>query len=315
MALAPLIIKFIKRINAKQTILNYVVQHKDKEGIPTMGGVIFVISTAITSLIMWQGENKLATVVLIVTLCYCLIGGLDDLIKVAFKRNLGLKAYQKIIAQLAIAIFATIFAYRNMYIGSVINIPIAGITLDLKWWYIPFSIFIFIATTNSVNLTDGLDGLAGSTTSIFLATFFVIITITYIDASDMGETFYAQELNNILIYISALIGAIIAFLWHNSNKASIFMGDTGSLALGGSCASVAVFTKNPILILVVGIMFVISSISVIVQVISFKLRHKRVLLMSPLHHHLEMKGYNEGKIVSYYSIITVICGAVSICIM
>ncbi|HKL73941.1 MAG TPA: phospho-N-acetylmuramoyl-pentapeptide-transferase [Clostridia bacterium] len=315
MAIAPLIIKVIKRLKAGQTILDYVTQHKDKEGIPTMGGIIFVTSTCIACLIMWNGQRNLAAIILIIMFCYFVIGGLDDFIKIAFKRNLGLKAYQKILSQLAIATLATIFAYKNMYIGSEINVPIVSISIDIKWWYIPLSIFIYIATTNSVNLTDGLDGLAASTTSIFLAVFFVIIAITYNSASEMGQTFYAEELNNICIFIASLIGSLTAFLWHNSNKAKVFMGDTGSLALGGVCASVALFTKNPLLILFIGIMFIVSSISVIVQVVSFKLRGKRVILMAPYHHHLEMSGYNESKIVAFYSIITVIAGAVSICIM
>lgn len=315
MAIAPLIIKVIKKLKAKQTILNYVTQHKDKEGIPTMGGIIFVLSTCFTCFIMWNGQKNLAAVILIIMLCYFLIGGLDDFIKIAFKRNLGLRAYQKIISQFAIATLATIFAYRNNYIGTEINIPILSISFDMKWWYIPFSIFVYIAVTNSVNLTDGLDGLAGNTTSIYLASFFVIIAVTYNSASDMGKTFYAQELNNILIFIAALIGSLIAFLWHNSYRAKIFMGDTGALALGGACASIALFTKNPLLILITGIMFIVSSISVIVQIISFKLTGKRVILMAPYHHHLEMSGYNESKIVAFYSIITVIAGAVSICIM
>lgn len=315
MFLAPLIITLMKKLKARQTILNYVTQHKDKEGIPTMGGIIFVLSALIACLIMLKGANKLAVVSLAITLSYAIIGGLDDFIKIFFKRNLGLRAYQKIISQFAIAVLATVFSYKNSNIGSSINIPIIGKTIEMGWWFIPFTIFIFISLTNSVNLTDGLDGLAGSTVSIYLAVFFIVILITYNDAVNMGKTFYAEELSNMLIYIASMVGAILAFLWHNSNKASIFMGDTGSLALGGTCASVAVFSKNPLLILIVGIMFVFSSISVIIQVVYFKLKHKRVFLMSPFHHHLEMKGYNESKIVAFYSIITVVFGVVSICIM
>ncbi|HOO22333.1 MAG TPA: phospho-N-acetylmuramoyl-pentapeptide-transferase [Clostridia bacterium] len=315
MAIAPWIIKLIRKLKGGQTILGYVTQHKDKEGVPTMGGIIFVVSTFASCFIVWKGNKSIALTSLLVMLSYFLMGGLDDFIKIAFKRNLGLRAYQKIISQLAIAVLATIFAYKNFYIGSEINIPIAQITVDLKWWYIPFSIFVYIATTNSVNLTDGLDGLAGSTTSIYLAVFFVIIAISYSSACDMGNTFYAEELSNMLVFIAALIGSLTAFLWHNSHKARVFMGDTGSLALGGACASVALFSRNPFLILIVGIMFIVSSISVIVQVVSFKTRGKRVILMAPYHHHLEMSGYNESKIVAFYSIITAVAGIVSICIM
>lgn len=314
MVLAPAVIYLIKKLRIRQTILFYVEQHKDKEGIPTMGGLIFLISTVISSFIMWSGQNTLALSALLIMLSYGIIGFLDDFIKIVLHRNLGLKAYQKIISQLAIAIIAAIFAYKNQYVGSTINLPFTDKALDMGFWFLPFCIFVFIATTNSVNLTDGLDGLAGSTTALFLATFFVITIITYYDYVDLGNTLYANELNNLLIFIAALIGGITAFLWHNSNKASIFMGDTGSLALGGACVSVAVFTKNPLIILIVGIMFVVSSISVIIQVLHFKRTKKRVFLMSPYHHHLEMKGYNEGKIVAFYSIITAIMGLFAILI-
>jgi len=314
MLIAPVVIYLIKKMHARQTILFYVTQHKQKEGIPTMGGLIFIISTIIASFVMWSGQYKLALVALVIMLSYGIIGFLDDFIKIVLKRNLGLKVYQKIVSQLAIAILASIFAYKNMYIGSAINIPLINTTLQLNWWFIPFCIFIFIATTNSVNLTDGLDGLAGSTTAIYLATFFVITFITYNSNVNLGNTFYAQELNNLLIFMAALIGGIIGFLWHNSCQASVFMGDTGSLALGGACVSVAIFTKNPLIILIVGIMFVVSSISVIIQVLHFKRTKQRVFLMSPYHHHLEMKGYKESKIVAFYSIITAIMGLVAILI-
>lgn len=315
LAIAYPYIGLIKKLNARQTILNYVTQHKDKEGVPTTGGIIFVLSAVISCLIMWQGQKQLALVILLVTVSYCVVGGLDDFIKILFKRNLGLRAYQKIISQLAIAVLAAIFAYKNTYVGSAITIPMFGITVDLKWWFIPLCILIYIATTNSVNLTDGLDGLAGSTVSLYLAAFFVITAIMYTEAAGMGKTFYAEELGNILVFIAALVGGILGFLWHNGHKAEVFMGDTGALALGGACASVAIFVRNPLLILVAGIMFVVSSISVILQVLWFKSKGKRIFLMAPFHHHLEMKGINESKIVTYYSIITAVAGVVSIFIM
>lgn len=314
MVAAPFVIKIITKLKAKQTILTYVEQHKDKVGTPTMGGVIFLLACAVSTVIFWKGEKDLALVALLVTLSYGLVGGLDDAIKVIFKRNLGLKAYQKIITQSLIAVFVTIFAYKNGNIGSVIKIPIINATFDLKWFYIPLSFFIYIATTNCVNLTDGLDGLAGGNSALYLCVFFIIGLLSYNKAVDLGQTFYAEELFNLLIFIAALTGGVTAFLWFNSNKAKIFMGDTGSLSLGGACAVVPLFLKNPLLIALVGITFVLSGISVIVQVIVFKLRGKRVFLMAPLHHHLEMKGINESKIVSYYSIVTAIAGVVGIII-
>lgn len=313
--IAPPVIYLIKKLKARQTILTYVSQHKDKEGIPTMGGIIFLVPAVIFYFVFARGQNRLSFVALAVTLAYGLIGGLDDAIKVIFKRNLGLKAYQKIISQLVIAVLATVFAYKNGYVGSQIYIPVIKQYVETGWFYIPFTIIAYIAATNCVNLTDGLDGLAGSTVVLYLSVVFVIIAGIYLESVDAGKTLYAQETYNLLVFITALAGGIAAFLVFNSHKAKIFMGDTGSLALGGAVASVAVFIKNPLIIATIGIMFVMSGISVIIQVISFKLRKKRVFLMAPLHHHLEMKGLNESKIVSLYSVITVVAGAVTLLII
>lgn len=313
--IAPPVIYLIKKLKARQTILTYVSQHKDKEGIPTMGGIIFLVPAVIFYFVFARGQNRLSFVALAVTLAYGLIGGLDDAIKVIFKRNLGLKAYQKIISQSVIAVLATVFAYKNGYVGSQIYIPVIKQYVETGWFYIPFTITAYIATTNCVNLTDGLDGLAGSTVVLYLSVVFVIIAGIYLESVDAGKTLYEQETYNLLVFITALAGGIAAFLVFNSHKAKIFMGDTGSLALGGAVASVAVFIKNPLIIATIGIMFVMSGISVIIQVISFKLRKKRVFLMAPLHHHLEMKGLNESKIVSLYSVITVVAGAVTLLII
>ncbi len=313
--IAPPVIYLIKKLKARQTILTYVSQHKDKEGIPTMGGIIFLVPAVIFYFVFARGQNRLSFVALAVTLAYGLIGGLDDAIKVIFKRNLGLKAYQKIISQLVIAVLATVFAYKNGYVGSQIYIPVIKQYVETGWFYIPFTIIAYIATTNCVNLTDGLDGLAGSTVVLYLSVVFIIIAGIYLESVDAGKTLYEQETYNLLVFITALAGGIAAFLVFNSHKAKIFMGDTGSLALGGAVASVAVFIKNPLIIATIGIMFVMSGISVIIQVISFKLRKKRVFLMAPLHHHLEMKGLNESKIVSLYSVITVVAGAVTLLII
>lgn len=314
MAISPPYIFLMKKIKAKQTILCYVEQHKQKEGIPTMGGIIFLFALSVTCLIFWEGENKLAFLALIVTLVYGGIGALDDGIKIILKRNLGLKAYQKIISQAAIAVLITIYAYNSEYIGTEVLIPIIRKTVNIEYWYLPLCFMIFIATTNCVNLTDGLDGLAGNTSCIYITGMLIILLKTYWDKSNMGETFYAEEIYNLAIFSVAFMGGIIGFLWFNSNKAKIFMGDTGSLALGGACAFLPIAIKNPFIILLIGIMFVVSGISVIIQVIVFKVKNKRVFLMAPFHHHLEMKGYNESKIVSFYSIITAIAGAVSIII-
>lgn len=315
MVIAPLIVFLVKKMKVRQTVLSYVQQHQDKQGIPTMGGWIFIIAACVTSMIFGGLKHRFLLFSILIMLSYGIVGFLDDLLKVVLKRNLGLKAYQKIISQLLIAFIASLFAYKNLYIGSAVNIPIFGVVWEMKWWYIPFSIVIYIAVTNSVNLTDGLDGLAGTTSVIYFTIFFIIVYLQFANANEYGMTLYAEELSSLLVVIASMLGGLAAYLWHNTYRAKIIMGDTGSLALGGLAAGVAMLTKNPFLILFVGIMFVASSISVIVQVTVYKLKKRRVFLMAPIHHHLELKGYHEAKIVSFYSIITLIGGIVSLIII
>lgn len=308
------VIHLMKKAKARQTILCYVEQHKQKEGIPTMGGIIFLFSTLITCLLFWTVNHDLALIALVVTLVYGGVGALDDGIKIVMKRNLGLRAYQKIISQSIIAILATWYCYKSGYVGEEVFIPILKISIHVQWWYIPLGFMIFIATTNCVNLTDGLDGLAGSTVCVYLVIMLILIYVPYTNKMELGQTPYAAELQNLMIFTVALLGGTMGFLWYNAHKAKIFMGDTGSLALGGACATIPMMIKNPFIILFAGIMFVVSGISVIVQVLVFKIKRKRVFLMAPFHHHLEKKGINESKIVSYYTIITAIAGVLSIII-
>lgn len=315
MTISPLTISLVKRMRVRQTILSYVQQHESKQGVPTMGGFIFVVPTIVVTLIFGGADYIFVVFGLLVMSSYCIIGFLDDFLKVSLRRNLGLRSYQKIISQLVIATIATYFSYKNQYVGTSINVPIINITWNLGWWYIPFSIFVYIAVTNSVNLTDGLDGLAGSVSIVYFLIFFAVIAMEIAQAEDIGRTLYAQELYGLLVFISALIGGLASFLWFNSFKAKIIMGDMGSMALGGCGAMAAMLSKNPLLILIIGIMFVVSSISVIIQVIVFKLKRKRVFLMAPLHHHMELKGMHEAKIVAYYTLITFISGVVSLIIM
>lgn len=308
--IAKPLINIMKKLKAGQTVLGYVEQHSYKTGTPTMGGIMFVIPASIVSLIF--GYSNLAMIAVAVTLCYGLLGFLDDFLKVRHKENLGLRAYQKIIGQLGIAIIVTLFCYRSNLIGTEINVPFTSVTIDLKWWYIPFTIFIFIALTNAVNLTDGLDGLASTVSAIYFVTFFVIILSQIYLFSKAGQAVVAEEFGGLAVYLCCFLGGLLGFLCFNSFPSKIMMGDTGSLALGGVCSVVAVFTKNPFIILLVGIMFVVSCISVVMQVIYFKLTKKRIFLMSPYHHHLEKKGLPETKIVSLYGIVTALAAAISI---
>lgn len=310
MIIAPLTIKIMKKLKAGQVILGYVEQHSKKEGTPTMGGFIFIVPVAAVALS--AGYGKLTLVAVLLMLGYGLLGFLDDFIKIRTHDNLGLKPYQKIIGQLGLAVIAAVFVYKNPVTGSTINIPFSGRTADLSWGIIPFTIFVYLATTNAVNLTDGLDGLAGTVSLIYFVGFFFIALAETAGLSSSGNVMNAGEVSGMAVLSACLTGSLAAFLWFNFNPAKIMMGDTGSLALGSAVATVAVFTGNPFSIAISGIMFVVSCISVIVQVICFKLTKKRVFLMAPYHHHLEKKGVSEWNVVCRYAIITLLFSSLSL---
>ncbi len=304
LVVAPPVVKALRRGKAGQNILGYVEQHAYKAGTPTMGGVIFILPVVIFSLI---DRSPFALVAMSMVVGFGAIGFLDDFIKIRFNRNLGLKAYQKIIGQVGLSVIVGVFAYKSHLIGGEVNIPYLG-TIDLKWGIIPFVAFVYIATTNSVNLTDGVDGLAATT----CIGYFISLAVVLFFQFEKAEGEYADNLFSLVALSLVISGGLVAYLVFNSSPAKVFMGDTGSLALGGAVASVAVFSKNPIFILTSGIMFVWSSISVIVQVISFKTRGKRVFKMSPFHHHLEKCGMSESRICAIYLVATLIGGAVTL---
>ena len=301
------IIKGLKRLRAGQNILEYVVQHEAKAGTPTMGGIIFIIPIVIVCLVEFTPTSLVA---MSLTIGFGLVGFLDDFIKIKFSRNLGLKAYQKIIAQVGLSAIGAYFVFASKDIGTGVNIPFVG-EIDFGWGIIPFVLLIYIATTNSVNLTDGLDGLAGITSVGYFIVFAIILALEYFEkfAVDPNQ---GKHLFSLMAISVATVGGILGYLIFNMSPAKVFMGDTGSLALGATVASVAVMSKNPIFLILVGIMYVWSSISVIVQVLCFKLTKKRVFLMAPFHHHLEMKGMSESRIGILYFAITLIGGAISL---
>lgn len=311
--IAPLIIKLIQKLKGGQPILNYVEAHINKSGTPTMGGLIFLIGSICVFLCFCMSNNTLALVSLACLLGYGILGFLDDFIKVKFKHNLGLKAYQKVIGQVGIAVLMGVFVYLNQYCGGQIIVPFTDIEFDIKYFIIPFVIFVFLATTNAVNLTDGLDGLAGGVSFIFFIGFAIILNhyVTNLDYIGDNPTLIA-ELKNVLTLTGGVAGCLLAFLCFNSHPAKIFMGDTGSLALGGFIASICSVTKMYLFIPILGLMFVLSTISVIIQVLYYKATKKRVFLMAPLHHHFEKKGCYETKIVAIYIIITIIVSVLSI---
>ena len=306
--IAPLVIKVMRKLKAKQTILGYVKQHEAKSGTSTMGGFIFLIPATVFPLVEFGWFSLVAVSVM---LGFAILGFLDDFIKIRCARNLGLKPYQKIIGQLGISVAVGYFVYASRFIGGEILFPL-GATLDLKWGIILFVVLVYVATTNSVNLTDGLDGLAGFSAVAYFIFFSLILFFAWQDAKVSGDAEYAKQLLSLTVFSVSLLGGLFGYLVFNGYPAKIMMGDTGSLALGAGVASVAIFVRQPFLIAVAGIMFVWSSISVIVQVLYFKLTKKRVFLMAPFHHHLEMKGLHESKIVTIYFVVSMVFGCLTL---
>ena len=306
--IAPLVIKWTKRVKFGQNILSYVEAHKQKQGTPTMGGIIFIFSAIVSSLCLIEKGSAMTYVAMSVFFAFGVLGFLDDFIKIKLKRNLGLRAYQKVIGQLAISLIIGLYVYYSGFVGSNIYIPFFDASIDMGVFIIPFIIFIFIATTNSVNLTDGLDGLASGTTVAYLIGIGVIIAL---NLDNLDSIAFAQQ-DNMLIFVFAVVGGLLGFLIFNSHPASIFMGDTGSLALGSVVALSACFTGNALYIPILGLMFVLSTVSVILQVLHYKRTKRRIFLMAPLHHHFEKKGMYETKIVAIYIIITALLSCISI---
>lgn len=290
--LCKILIPLLKRLHAGQNILGYVEEHKQKAGTPTMAGIAFVVSSSAVSLAVYKGD-PLITVLASVFIAFCFVGFTDDIIKLKSGKNEGLTPWQKVLFQLAVSITAGIYCCKNGY--TLIYMPFTGFAVDVGWFMLPISAFIFVAASNCVNLTDGLDGLAASSS----ASYFLCFSLLCI---------YQGEFESVAGMGFALVGALLAFLIFNTNKASAFMGDTGSLALGGLVAAAGIFTGNLLYIAIIGFVFVLSGISVIIQVIYYKRTGKRAFLMAPVHHHFQKKGYSESKISFVYSCVTLILG-------
>ena len=291
--LCALLIPLLKKLGTGQNILSYVKEHQSKGGTPTMGGLAFISASVVVSLVACGVYNRPFLVALAAGVGYLLVGFLDDLLKKRRRDNLGLRPYQKIIFQTGVAVLVSLFCCLNGL--TVLRIPYSDFVVDIGWGMMPLGVLVFLATVNSVNLTDGLDGLAGSVSAVF---FFFLAALIPMQAG-----------NGALATLSyCLTGALCAYLVFNTNKASVFMGDTGSLSLGGFAACIALFSGNALVIPILGVMFVISSISVILQVIYYKKTGKRIFLMAPVHHHFQELGHAEGKIVYAYSVVTAALG-------
>jgi phospho-N-acetylmuramoyl-pentapeptide-transferase len=275
--------------------------HLVKQGTPTMGGVIILIALIITSLVFSRKNMNFTMLSIATTGIFSLIGFWDDFIKLFKKRSLGLRAYQKLILQFAIAFAVAIFAYN--LVGSKLIVPFTGAEVDLGMGYIPFTAFVIVAIVNAVNLTDGLDGLAGGVTLIDAATF-TLIFMAMAGIRTMSSVILNNDMFNMMVFAASLTGACLGFLRFNKYPAKVFMGDTGAFALGGAFVIMGILSRLQLLLPIIGLMFVLSVISVVLQVGSYKLRKKRIFRMAPLHHHFELSGMHETRVVAMYMVIT-----------
>lgn len=287
----PILIPILHKFKFGQNIRKEGPQsHLKKAGTPTIGGLIFIISITVVMIVMRYELSSTGMIVLYGMLLFGLIGFLDDILKVIHKDNEGLKSWQKATLQLIFSCAIAWYGYTN--IGTDILIPFTSLKFDLGIVYFPFVVFYFVAITNAVNLTDGLDGLASSVTVLVL-TFFSIVS-------------FKLGYFPVAVFSIGLVGALLGFLKFNAYPAKVFMGDTGSLALGGAIATIMLVLKSPLLVIIVGGIYVAETLSVIIQVTSFKLTGKRVFKMAPLHHHFEQVGWSETRIVTVFSCITLI---------
>lgn len=313
MLIAPFFIPMLRRLKYGQVEREEGPHaHSAKEGTPSMGGVMFIIGIILASLVFSKYSIALRYTVpsLIMMVGFGLIGFLDDFIKAKKKRNLGLRGYQKIIGQFLLSAAVAVFAYK--YIGSEVWFAIGNVKVDLGWFYIPLVMFTVIAIVNSTNLTDGLDGLASGVTLIYSAAMGVIFLYlgrAFASGFANEPVFLAEAdgMTDMAVFSFAVAGGCLGFLSKNSYPAKVFMGDTGSMALGGAMCAMVLYSRHLFLFLLMGCCIVASAVSDVLQVGSYKLRHgKRIFKMAPLHHHFELKGYPETKIVTGYMIVTAI---------
>ncbi len=310
-AVCPILIPVLEKLKLGQAVRELGPKtHYKKAGTPTMGGIAMLMAFIIASLIFSKNQNSELHFALIVTCLFGFVGFLDDYIKIIQKNaigfekgvsmaSLGMSASHKLVLQFAVATALSLYTAYHPSLGTDIAIPFTDMTIDLGMWFIPFSIIAIVALVNAVNLTDGLDGLACGVTMIVM--FFFLI-----DSA-------ANGFSSMSIFSSAIIGACLGFLCYNFNPAKVFMGDTGSMALGGAVASVAILTKTELFILIAGLVYVIETLSVAIQVVYYKLTHgKRFFKMAPIHHHFELSGWEETRVVMVFWVFSAVCVMVAL---
>ncbi|MDD4170673.1 MAG: phospho-N-acetylmuramoyl-pentapeptide-transferase [Syntrophomonas sp.] len=290
LAMGPFMIPFLTRLKVGQSIREEGPRgHYAKAGTPTMGGVIIITAVMVASF-LFAGSSKEVLTAVLVMIAFGGIGFWDDYIKVVLKRSMGLRAREKLVLQLLIGLIFGLLSVYYLGRGTEIIIPFSGTIIDIGYLYVPFVVLVLISTANGANLTDGLDGLAAG------VTFFIALA--------MGLVCIMTSHSNLLIFSSALGGACLGFLFFNRYPARVFMGDTGSMAIGGAVAAIAVISKAEIALIIIAGVYVIETLSVIIQVISFQMTRRRVFLMAPLHHHFELKGWQETKVVHRFYLLS-----------
>lgn len=313
--IGPLMIRWLKKIKFGQYILEDVAAHKAKAGTPTMGGMLIAVSL-VPSVLLWADLTNIHIWLCLLVFCgFGLVGFLDDFLKIKRKRNLGLTARTKFLGQVAVACVALVLLIDHPAYSTKLAMPfLKDINPDLAWLYLPFAILVMVGSSNGVNLTDGLDGLAIVPTVVVSVVFTVFVYVAgNVNLANYLQVPYVQGVGEVSVFCAALVGAGLGFLWFNAYPAQVFMGDVGSLSLGGTLGFLAVLAKQELLLLVVGGLFVVETISVILQVSYFKMSGgKRIFRMAPLHHHFELKGIPESKIIIRFWILSVLLALVAL---
>jgi len=307
--LLPFFIRWAQRTASVQPINDYAPdRHREKAKTPTMGGVVFVVSTLLASAFSVRYDNSFALGGMLVLALFMLIGFKDDYAKIAKKQNLaGLSARAKLLLQIGAGLFSALFLLLPAGLDTMLYVPFYKYPLfDMYWFALLFWTLVMVASSNAVNLTDGLDGLATVPSVFALMTLGVFVYV--IGHAGLSSYLYMPHFpaGEAAVVAAALIGALVGFLWFNAHPAEVFMGDSGSLAIGAFIGYLGIVAKSELLLLLIGFIFVIETVSVILQVGSFKLRKKRVFLMAPIHHHFEMKNWAENKIIVRFWIISML---------
>jgi len=288
--------------------------HSSKAGTPTMGGALIIVALALSTILLADITNPYVLLALFTTVGIGGVGLVDDYLKLSRKNSKGLPPRAKLLGQIAVAFIAAVILCVPLTFNTELAIPfVKNLRPDIGLWYIPFATLVIVGASNAVNLTDGLDGLAIGPVMISAGTYAVIAYVTgHLKLAEYLQIPYVAGVGELSVFCAGVVAAGLGFLWYNAYPAQMFMGDVGSLSLGGALGIVAVMTKNEILLIIVGGVFVMEALSVIFQVISYKLRRKRVFLMAPIHHHYELKGWPEPQIIVRFWIISFICAVVGL---